>query len=154
MRALRLARKQRGVAMVEAVIVLPVLIFLMLAAAEVTNVFIQHNSLTKVVRDGARFMANNAILGSTGAVVLQAQFMDDARNIVVYGNTAGTGSPLVYGLQTSDVVITEVAPLVVEVTATYPYTGLLGAILPGVGGQGSTSLAFNLSATVSMRAIK
>lgn len=138
-------------AMVEAVIVLPVLIFLMMAAAEVTNVFIQHNTLTKSVRDGARFVADNLFLGSTQSMNLTTARIDDTKSMVVYGDTSGSGTPRVHGLGLNHVTVTALTPRVVQVTASYPYAGILGAVLPGIGG--GASLTFNLSATVSMRAM-
>jgi len=153
MRNQNLPSGQRGLALVETVIVLPVLIFIMVATAEVTNIFIQHNTLTKLVRDGARFVNDSVFNHAAGVMGLDAQLIADTKSIVVYGDTSNTGTPLVYGLTTADVSVTEVAPQIVEVSATYPYTGILGTVLTGVGGGAGTSLSFNLSATVSMRAL-
>ena len=142
---------QRGIAIVETVIALPVLLLILLVVAEFTNAFIQHNTLTKLVRDGARFVAEDAYVGVSN--ILDQNRFDDGRSIVVYGNTSGAGTPLMQGLALNQVAASMVAPQIIEVSANYPYTGILGTILPGLTGGGDTSLSFNLVATVSMRAI-
>ena len=57
--------KQYGLAMVEMVIVSPLLLLLIFGVAEMGRAFYQYNTLTKSVRDGARYLSGEAILGST-----------------------------------------------------------------------------------------
>jgi hypothetical protein len=142
---------QRGLALVETAICLPLLLFLLLAAGEVTNAFLQHNTLTKAVRDGARYAAGVANHGSIFG--LTANELTDTKNLVVYGNSTGAGTPVLPNLTVSAVTITEVGEQFVDVHATYAYTGILGSVLPSFGFGTDTSLSFNLEASIRMRAL-
>jgi hypothetical protein len=146
-------RKQRGLALVETAVVSPVILFLLLIAAEVTNAFVDHNTLTKAARDGARYVAGNALLGTTGVVNLSAPVILRTRNLVVYGNIAGFGSPHLPGLAIGNVQVQNAGNNNIRVTVTYAYSGILGNSLPAFGFGGDPSLALNLSATVTMRAL-
>jgi len=144
--------RQRGLALVETAITLPFLLFVMLAACEFTFAFVQHTTLTKAVRDGVRYAAEEAIDG-TLTFDLTAAIRNDARRLVVYGNTAGAGAPVAVGLTVGDVTVTDVGNEIVEVSLTYPYTGILGAVLPTFGYGPNISTLFNMDATVAMRAL-
>lgn len=144
--------RQRGLALVEAAITLPFLLFVMLAASEFTFAFVQHTTLTKAARDGARYAAEEAIDG-TLTMNLNAALRDEARRLTVYGNKAGTGTPVVNGLTVNDVTVSDVGGNNVEVSVTFPYTGILGTVLPTFGYGSNISLLFSLSATVTMRAL-
>ena len=148
-----LRKNQRGAAMVETIIVAPLLLFLVLLTAEITNAFVDHNTLSKATRNGARYLAANAALGTTGIVVLRPELLTETRNLVVYGNVAGSGSAVLNGLTPANVQILDLGGNNVQVTASYGYSGLLGGTLPSVGYGGDSSLAMNLQATVSMRAL-
>lgn len=154
MSALTTLMHQRGLALVETAITLPFLLFVMLAATEFTNAFIQHMTLTKAVRDGARWAAEEAIVDGSGAFQLDAALQNEARNLVVYGNRGGTGTPAVNGLTVANVSVTDVGGQNIEVSVTYAYTGIFGSVLPTFGYGGSDiSTIFNMSATVTMRAL-
>jgi Flp pilus assembly protein TadG len=144
--------RQRGIALVETVITLPFLLFVMLAASEFTFAFVQHTTLTKAVRDGVRYAAEEAIDG-TLTFNLTAAIQNDTRRLVVYGNTAGAGTPAAAGLTVGDVTVTDIGNNIVEVSLTYPYTGILGTVLPSFGYGPNISLLFNMGATVAMRAL-
>ena len=64
MKPLTLLARQRGLALVETAITLPLLLFLMLAASEFTAAFVQHTTLTKAARDAVRYVAEEAIDGT------------------------------------------------------------------------------------------
>lgn len=91
------AREERGAQLVELAIVLPIFLMLFGAAAEYGRYFYEYTTLDKAVRAGSRYLATAAVNGTEDA---------KARNIVVYGNPAGTGTPVVKGLTTANVVIT------------------------------------------------
>lgn len=153
MRTLKPLTHQRGLAMVETVITLPLLLFVMLAATEFTNAFVTHTTLTKAVRDGARWAAEEAIDGAgfnlTDALKIEAQ------NLVVYGNRKGPpGTPIVNGLTAADVTVARLGTSDnIRVTVNYPYTGILGTVLPTFGYGSDIALLFNMDATVTMRAL-
>lgn len=79
-------RRQQGLAMVEFTLVLPLLLLLMFAAAEFGRALFQYNTLLKAVRDGARYMAQNAFLGDGAQKNPDAP--TEAMNLVVYGSIA------------------------------------------------------------------
>lgn len=144
---------QRGLALVETAITLPFLLFVMLAATEITNAFVQHTTLTKAVRDGVRWAAEEAIDG-TDTFNLTAALEDEVRNLVVYGNRSGSGTPVVNNLTVNDVTVTRLGTSDnIEVTVDYPYSGIFGSVLPSFGYGSDISLLFNLNATVTMRAL-
>lgn len=144
--------RQRGLALVETAITLPFLLFLMLAATEFTAAFVQHTTLTKATRDAARYAAEEAIDGSL-TVNLTDEIKDNVKRLLVYGNRTGAGAPVLPGLNTTHVTVSDVGAWNVEVSVNYPYTGVLGSVLPTFGYGSSISLLFNMSATVTMRSL-
>jgi Flp pilus assembly protein TadG len=86
-------RKQKGVALVEFALFLPFLLVLSIITFEFGRAIWQYNTLTKSVRDAARYLS----LQTPGTKIAQA------RNLMVYGNLGGTGTPLAMGLSTSHV---------------------------------------------------
>jgi Flp pilus assembly protein TadG len=93
--------RQRGVAAVELALVLPLLLAIGFAITEFGRGIYTYNTLAKSARDAARYLSTQAqgdqIVGTTTTWIT-------ARNLVVYGNPAGTGSPLVPGLDSSNMV--------------------------------------------------
>ena len=145
--------RQRGAILAETAVVLPLIIFLVVLTAEVTNAFVDHNTLTKAVRNGARHVASNAVLGTTGVVLLQPQLITEAQNLVVYGNVSGGGTAIISGLAIGDVQVQDLGGDNIAVTASHNYSGILGPILPSFGFGADSSLTHTLSATVTMRAL-
>lgn len=158
-------RRQGGTAMVELAIVVPLLLFLLLGIAEFGNAFNQYNTLTKTVRDGARYAAGKVLDGgSMGNIppTLDTDFVSAVKNMVVYGvpdptKVATPPPPILPGFSTGNVTVTRMNAQHLQVSATYSYIPLLGpgASLPtfGVGGGGSMSLAFTFRAGVVMSAL-
>lgn len=148
-------KRQRGIAIVEFTLALPLLLLLMLASVEIGRLLFQYNALTKAVRDGARYVASEALLGSTGTVFISDQLRDETRNLVVHGNTVGNGDALVPGLDTDDVEVENDPPgsLLVSVSAEWNYIPILGNELPTFGLGDPIPLTFLLSSTVIMQAL-
>lgn len=147
--------RQRGIATIEVAITLPVLLFLMLATAEFGRVIAQYNTLTKAVRDGARYAASKAAAasGSTGLVSITPQVQTAVANLVATGTAGGSGAPLLPGLTAADVIVTDAGNGYVSVSASYPYQPMLGATLPTFGLGNPISLSFPLTAGAVMRAL-
>lgn len=142
---------QRGVAAVEFAIALPVLLFLMMATAEFGRIMSQYDTLTKTVRDGARYLAANALANSTAQVVnVTAQMQTATANLVATGTTNAGGTPLLPGLAPGNVTAIDLGNGYISVAATYTYQPML-ASLPTFGLTGPLSLAIPLKATVVMR---
>jgi Flp pilus assembly protein TadG len=77
--------------------VLPLLLMLVIGTIEFGRAYYHYNTLSKAVREGARYMSMH---GYTAAERTNAQ------RIAIYGNVAGTGTPCLPGLTTSNIVIT------------------------------------------------
>jgi Flp pilus assembly protein TadG len=90
-------RDDRGVQLVELAIALPIMILLFATVAEFGRYFQAYTTLAKGSRVAVRYLATARVNG-----------LDDpaAKNLVVYGNMAGSGSPIVNGLTVNNVVIT------------------------------------------------
>lgn len=85
--------KQFGVAIVEFALILPLMLVMTFIVTEFGRAIYQYNTLTKSVRDAARYLS----------IQTPNTKITEASNLVVYGNTAGTGTPLALGLTTSHV---------------------------------------------------
>src|ERR1044071_7104440 len=92
----RFRRDDSGVQLLEVAIVLPILLVLFGAVAEFGRYFYEYSTVAKASRLGARYLASKSVTGSTNYVA-------NAKNLVVYGNIAGTGTPVLTGLTTSNV---------------------------------------------------
>jgi len=84
---------QKGTAIVEFALILPFLLLLTFITTEFGRAMFQYNTITKSVRDAARYLS----------VQTPGTHTTEAQNLVVYGNTAGTGSPLALGLTVANV---------------------------------------------------
>ena len=151
------SRRQSGLASVELTLVTPFLLVMMLLAGEFTRLFMDYNTLTKGVRDAARLAVEVAYNGANQFELSDGKIAA-ARNLVVFGNSGGTGSPLLDGLETSQVSVVQVnlgtAPLIrehVEVTVAYPIT----IDVPGLGFLSTdySDRTFTLTASSTMRAL-
>ncbi|WP_207062074.1 TadE/TadG family type IV pilus assembly protein [Motiliproteus sp. SC1-56] len=150
------AKRQQGIAVVEMTLVLPLLLLLVLAVAELGRVLYQYNILTQAQRDGARYLASVAIKGSTGEIELNETVganADRTRKLIVYGNVAGTGTPLLSGLSTSDVAVTVASPTHIRVDVVYNFTPIWDITLPTFGYGAPISLNFPLRSSMVMRAL-
>ena len=145
--------RQRGVAIVEFTIILPIMLFLILVVAEFGRAFMYYNTLTRAVRDSARYVASNALKGQSQVVEIDANLIQDAQNLVDYGNAAGSGTPSILSISAGTVTITDEGDGVISVLASYPYTPMLGSILPDFARGGGISTVFTMHAEVTMKAI-
>ncbi|MFL6674047.1 MAG: TadE/TadG family type IV pilus assembly protein [Massilia sp.] len=73
--------RQQGVALVEFAFALPLLLVLSLVSAELGRAVYRYNTTAKVVRDAVRYLS----------VQTPGTHVEEARNLIVYGNVAGTG---------------------------------------------------------------
>jgi Flp pilus assembly protein TadG len=118
--------RQEGAAIVEFALILPMLLILILITTEFGRAYNQYNTLTKSVREAARYMS------------VRAQGVDiaKAKNIIIYGNTAGSGAPVVPGLGLSNV-----PDPTWTTTGTYP---VLNMVTVSVTGYRFTPMVRNL----------
>lgn len=96
-RARSFKRDDSGVQLVELAIVIPVVAVLFAAVAEFGRYFYEYTTLAKGTRVATRYLATARTNG-----------VDDpgAKNLVIYGNLAGTGNPIISGLAPENIEIT------------------------------------------------
>ncbi|WCP67689.1 pilus assembly protein [Vibrio tubiashii] len=135
--------KQQGLAAVELIIAIPVLLFVLMAITEFGNALIRYNTLNKMVQNGIRY-ATTDIAGS--ASYDQIADISEIKNIVVYGHSSvGAGStPMVENVSTSDVAVTHTNGYV-TITVSHNYTPVMTAF------QSDYSFAIPLNASAMMR---
>lgn len=132
--------------MVEAAIVLPIFLILLAATAEFGRYFYEYTTLAKAARVGTRYLTTAEVSSGEDAT---------AKNIIVYGNPTGSGSPILTGLTTTNIVITRTGgvpllPQQVRVDVVgYKHTPIfdLGALTRITG----LSLAIDVKPSVTMR---
>jgi Flp pilus assembly protein TadG len=144
--------RQRGVAIVEFVLTLPLLMLLLLATAEIGRALFQYNTLTKAVRDSARYVAG-ARAGSTGVFNITNEIRTAGQRLVVYGNAVGAGPTLLPNLAPGDVTVAASAADYVSVSVVYNFTPMLGSELETFGIGEPIPLAFPMRAAVVMRVL-
>lgn len=139
-------KDERGTQLVELAIVLPVFIILFAATAEFGRYFYEYTTLAKASRAGARYLATAAVNSAEDTT---------AKNIVVYGNPAGTGSPILYGVTPANVVITREGGVpVLPQTVKVGITGVKHQPIFGLGAlinSPSFSLNIDVKPSVTMR---
>ena len=139
----RFARCERGTQLVELAIVLPVMLALFGATAEFGRFFYTYATLAKATRTAARYLTVEPLGGTD----------EKAANLVVYGNTAGTGDPLIDGLTAEDVDVERVGSSMNQLITVrvdgYTYQPIfdLGALV----GNPSLSLNVAVSPSTTMR---
>src|SRR5690606_4743333 len=96
-------RKSSGIAAVEFLITLPLLLLIFSGIVEFGNAFLRYNTLSKAVQNGVRISVVD-VYGSSNS----AEVSDDTliKNVVVYGNKEGTGTKVLSTLSVDDVTVT------------------------------------------------
>jgi hypothetical protein len=140
-----------GVAAVEFVVAVPLLIFVLLAIAELGRAFVQYDTLSYNIRNSARFVSENAIDGATGVVDVSG-VAAAAQRLAVYGTAGGGGQPVLPGFAVGHVRVLNAGNDFIEVSAAYPYQPLIGTALPMFRG-GPEPTVFTMRIAVIMRAI-
>lgn len=88
-------KRTRGQATVEAAFVVPLLLLMMFGAFQVARVFYVYHTLHKALRGGAGLLART---GKVNYCDPNDPMLLNVKNLIVYGNLAGTGDPIVRGL--------------------------------------------------------
>lgn len=91
----RFRRDEQGVQLLELAIVLPIMLVLFGAVAEFGRYFYEYTTVAKGARVGARYLISRSVSDPTN--------VSNAKNLVVYGNTAGSGTPILPGLSPTNV---------------------------------------------------
>ena len=144
----RFRRDEQGVQLLEMAIVIPILLVLFAGVAEFGRYFYEYTTLAKASRLGSRYLISKCVNGSTNYEAI-------AKNIVVYGNAAGSGSAILNGLTVNNVEVTQTGPVgsipeTMTVTiVNYPHVPLFD--LGGLLRNPSLSLAVDVKPSVTMR---
>jgi Flp pilus assembly protein TadG len=146
--------RQQGLAMVEFTLCAPLLLLLLYAIAEFGNMLYEYALLADAARNADRYLAAKAYTDNTGVVNIGTA-TSPAQNLVVYGNTGGTGSPLLPGLAVGQVTVATQADGTgatdVTVSVAYPYQSLFGGSIPKFVSGGTVNTALTLNVFTSMR---
>lgn len=142
----RFGRDERGLQLVEVAIVVPIFLILFAATAEFGRFFYEYTTLSKAAELGTRYLSSAPV-----------EAIEDtaAKNLVVYGNAAGTGTPILPGLSPSQVIITRQGPItLIPETVTVQIVGYqhqpifnVGALIKNAG----LSLNVDVKPSVTMR---
>jgi len=129
---LRTTKSERGAELLEFALVLPLIILLCLGTIEFGRAYYTYNILSKAVRDGTRFLSTGLVT-STGTV--DPTTATSTKNVVVYGNTAGTGTKILPDLLTTQVnvpaaTVVSGSEQYVTVSVSYPYVPLFRLVMP------------------------
>ena len=92
----RFRSDERGTQLLEVAIVIPILLLLFGAVAEFGRYFYEYTTAAKAARVGARYLASKSVNSGTNYELV-------AKNLVVFGNISGTGSPVLPGMTTGNV---------------------------------------------------
>ncbi|WP_028629770.1 TadE/TadG family type IV pilus assembly protein [Metapseudomonas resinovorans] len=155
-RECKAVKGQRGVAMVEFAITLPLLLLLLFAIGEFGRMLFQYNSLLQANRDAVRYVSGKAWNSTLGKVEVSTALETQTKNLAVYGvpATSAGSKPVVVGLTTNNVQVTPVGTEHVQVSTSYTFVPLLGSGIPGFLGKGKgVPLGLTLVATTVMRAL-
>ena len=143
---------QKGVALVELALILPLLLLLTFITTEFGRAMFEYNAITKSTRDAVRYLT----FQTPGTQITEA------RNLIVYGNPAGTGAPLARGLTLANVPaatcctwqLTGTNPVINTVTVRvtgYTYHSLFASVFGVAFGNASGNITFS-TITATMRA--
>ena len=126
-------RNQKGNTFVEFALAVTILVPIFTGAFQYGYTFYVYNELVNAVRDGAR-NASYRKLSNAGDGTTPTAFSTAVKNVVVYGNNAGTGNPVVPNLTTTNVSVAATfdadnVPTDVTVGITgYTVNGLFGSV--------------------------
>ena len=88
---------ESGQSLIEFAITLPLLLLIAFGIIEFGRAYYQYNTLSKAIRNGARYMSFHPYDGTN---------ISNAQNMVVYGQSSGGSTPILPGLTTSMITIT------------------------------------------------
>ncbi len=137
--------RQVGLAALEFIICLPVLLMLAVLLIDVGRAFIQYTEINKALQNGARY----AVVDTYGTLDFSST-ADPAKiiNMVVYGSPTPTDTPILSYIDEDDVTVAETTEGIKEVvvSASYKYEPIFSH-LP----FSDTSLEFTIDASSKMR---
>jgi len=134
-----LVRHQRGLVVVELAIVLPLLVLIMFATAELGRALYQYTTLTKAVESGARYYASDPGISE-----------DTIKNLVVFASPTETDKPVLPDFGKGAVFVEDPENGHITVSADYNFDPIIGK-LPIINKVLGSDLT--MTATQTMRAL-
>ena len=149
---------QKGAALVELALILPLLLLLTFITTEFGRAMFEYNAVTKSTRNAVRYLSYQ----TPGNPIAVAVAVTEARNLMVYGNLLGTGTPLVRGLTLANVPeatcctwqLSGTNPMINTVTVrvtNYTYHSLFPSVFGIAFGDANGDITFS-TITATMRA--
>jgi Flp pilus assembly protein TadG len=139
----RFVKDESGLQLVELTIVIPILLMMFAATAEFGRYFYEYTTLAKATRIGVRYLSTAPVLPNEDVI---------AKNLVVYGNPAGTGSPILTGLKTTNVVITREGGVpVLPETVKVEIVGYQHSSIFDLGALTNRTLSLNVAVKPSVK---
>lgn len=145
-------KKIKGLAAIELTIILPFLLLLIFATAEMSRLLYQYNALTKIVRDASRYLIEHASPGSTQTINITAATISETTALFIYGDTAGATTELLPNLANTDIQIS-VDGKFLTINATYDWQPIFAENLSTFGLGNDIDLSFPLVVNYTMRAL-
>jgi Flp pilus assembly protein TadG len=156
-------RHERGAVLVEFAILVPFLLLLLVGVAEIGYLYFHLNILNKSVQDAALYFSDSSRARKDGVfeeVIDVTNTNSDnitaAKNLVIYGNIAGSGIPQLPN--TANNYQTPTYPQItspeanhIQVTATYSHTYMLGNLLRNLCGNCIPAANYPLTASAVFR---
>jgi hypothetical protein len=141
---------QKGVAVIESAIVLPIVIFIILIVGELGHAILQYNTLTQAARDGARYIAG-AAEANTGVIQLTQAKIEATENLVVFGDI-DAGTAILPDLSSDNISVSLIPDTNnILVSIAYDYQPIFFPNIPTIMGISDTGGAFTMNAEIVMR---
>lgn len=152
-----LITRQRGLAAVEATLVMPLMLLLLLAIGEFGRMLYQYNTLTQAVRAGVRTVS---VSENPGNFELTTERRQRVTNLILYGQEVAGAAPVLSGLAAEN--ITFVGPFEVpavdgdsyiQIKVSYSWQPMFGLGFNTFFGE-TLSLDFPLQTSMTMRVLQ
>ncbi|MCL1144559.1 pilus assembly protein [Shewanella marinintestina] len=153
-------KKQKGIAVIEFTLVLPILVLIIFLTVEFGRLLFQYSELTRMARSAGRFISNTAIVNTTGNLpaVLSDTNCDfcisNMKRVLLSGDTLNTSSNLT-GLTASNISVVEFPADsgILVVNVSYDWTPLFAEKLQTFSFGEDIDLSFNLNASYAVTAL-
>ena len=141
-------RGRKGNAMIEFAIATGILVPAFIGTFQFGYTFHVYNNLNSAVRGGARYASMQSY--DSGTSTPSASFTTAVQNMVVYGNSAGTGNPVAPGLSTANVQVLAVMKGAIPSSITVQVTGYtVDAVFRTFSFNGKPSTTFAYTGTAA-----
>ncbi|WP_027856719.1 TadE/TadG family type IV pilus assembly protein [Marinobacterium jannaschii] len=148
------AGNERGGALLDLIKILPLMILLFMVTAELGRIVLDIHSLGKAQRNAARFLASHTMAGQAQGMVDRVADAEgyawQARNLLVFGNTAGRGNRLLPGLSPDHVEISAPTGDSVQVVVELQYQPRVLELLHVFGIATDLKSHYPINSTITM----